>query len=277
LHSRKPLLCNAPHKERRTRITATKSAGMDLVEATLKKPAIGTLRIYETREALSRALAELICETAVVKPGLTRIALCGGTTPQPAYELLAQDPLLHRVPWDRVHWVVGDERFVAPSHPASNFGMIDKAFLSRVPAPAENVHAIPTGDIDLDEAAALHEQRLKLLYGADTLRMDRPLFDLTLLGIGDDGHVASLLAHDPALDERDRWVAPVRAHEPARVSLTYPALESGRVVAFVVAGEEKREILDRVLSGDTSVPAGRLHPIGNVLWLVDQAAAGRWF
>jgi 6-phosphogluconolactonase len=250
---------------------------MDLVEATLKKPAIGTLRIFETRAALARAVAQLICETAVLKPGPTRIALCGGTTPQPAYELLAQDPMLHRVPWDRVHWVIGDERFVEASHPASNFGMINKAFLSRVPAGAENVHAIPTCDVDVEAAARQHERQLKALYGAESLRMDRPLFDLTLLGIGDDGHVASLLADNPVLDERDRWVAPVRSDGHSRVTLTYPALESGRVVAFIVAGEEKRDVLDRVLSGDTSLPAGRLHPVGSVLWLVDQAAAGRWF
>ena len=249
---------------------------MDLVEATLKKPVIGTLRIFETRESLARAAAELICETAVLKPGPTRIALCGGTTPQPAYELLAQDPLLHRLPWDRVHWVIGDERFVEPSHPASNFGMIDKAFLSRVPAPAENVHVIAT-HVGLDEAAGNHEIRLKQLYGADSLRMDRPLFDLTLLGIGDDGHLASLLTDHPVLDEQDRWVAPVRSQGQPRVTLTYPALESSRTIAFIVAGEEKRYILDRVLSGDASVPAGRLQPIGNVLWLVDQAASGRWF
>ena len=250
---------------------------MDLVEATLKKPAVGTLRIFETRESLARAAAELMCETAVLKPGPTRIALCGGTTPQPAYEFLAQDPLLHRLPWDRVHWVIGDERFVEPSHPASNFGMIDKAFLSRVPAPAENVHTIPTCGIGLDEAARQHEIRLKQLYGADSLRMDRPLFDLTLLGIGDDGHLASLLADNPVLDEQDRWAAPVRSQGQPRVTLTYPALESSRTIAFIVAGEEKRDILDRVLSGDASVPAGRLQPIGNVLWLVDQAASGRWF
>lgn len=250
---------------------------MDLVEATLKKPAVGTLRIYESREALARAAAELICETAVLKPGLVRIALCGGTTPQPAYELLAQDPLLRRLPWSRVHWIIGDEPFVNPAHPASNFGMVHRAFLSRVPAPAENVHAIPTEDIDLEEAAAQHDARLKQLYGAETLRMDRPLFDLTLLGIGDDGHTASLLVDQPVLGERDRWVAPVRAEHQPRVTLTYPALESSRVVAFIVAGEDKRVVLDRVLAGDASTPAGRLHPIGDVLWLVDRAAAGCWY
>ncbi len=250
---------------------------MDLVEATLKKPAVGTLRIYESREALARAAAELICETAVLKPGPVRIALCGGTTPQPAYELLAQDPLLRRLPWSRVHWIIGDERFVSPSDPSSNYGMVDRTFLSHVPAPAENVHAIATEGIDLAEAAALHEARLKQLYGAETLRMDRPLFDLTLLGIGSDGHTASQLVDHPVLNERDRWVAPVRAKPQPRVTLTYPALESGRVVAFMAGGEDKREILDRVLSGDASTPAGRLHPIGDVLWLVDQAAAGRWY
>ena len=249
---------------------------MDLVEATLKKPAIGTLRIYEDREALARAAAELICETAVLKPGPARIALCGGTTPEPAYKLLARDPLLHRLPWSRVHWIIGDERFVPPADPASNYGMVRDAFLARVPAPPENVHAIATEGIDLDEAAAQYDTRLKQLYGSQTLRMDRPLFDLTLLGLADDGHTASLLKDNPVLDEHDRWVAPVRA-KPDRVTLTYPALESSRLVVFIVAGEDKQEILDRVLAGDASPPAGRLRPIGDVLWLVDRAAAGRWY
>ena len=104
---------------------------IELVEATLRKPAVGTLCVYESREELARAAAELICETAVLKPGPARIALCGGATPQPAYELLAQDPLLRRLPWSRVHWITGDERFVKRSDPASNFGMVHRAFLSR--------------------------------------------------------------------------------------------------------------------------------------------------
>jgi 6-phosphogluconolactonase len=249
---------------------------MDLVEATLKKPAIGRLRIYEDREALARATAELICETAVLKPGPVRIALCGGTTLQPAYALLAQDPLLRRLPWSRTHWIIGDERFVPPTDPVSNYGMVREALLSRVPAPAENVHTIATEGINLDKAAARYDMQLKQLYGAETLRMDRPLFDLTLLRIGDDGHTASLLKDHAVVDERDRWVAPVHA-KPDRVTLTYPALESSRLVAFIVAGEDKREILDRVLAGDASTPAGRLRPIGDVLWLVDRAAVGSWY
>jgi len=102
--------------------------------------------------------------------------------------------------------------------------------------------------------------------------MDRPLFDLTLLGVGGDGHM-----DHPVLEERHRWVAPVEAKPQPCVTLTYPALESSRVVAFIVAGEGKREILDHVLSGDARTPAGRLRPIGDTLWLVDRAAAGRWY
>lgn len=241
------------------------------------KPAVGTLRIYEDLAALSEAAADFLCETAVRKPGPVRIALSGGATPKPMYELLAQEPLRRRLPWNRVQWIFGDERFVPPSHPASNYGMARAAFLSHVPVPEHNVHPIPTQGVDLGEAAEQYEATLKALYGANTLRIDRPLLDLTLLGLGADGHTASLLPRQPVLAEYKRWVAPV-AHgriEP-RITLTYPALDSSRIVAFLVAGEEKRDILDRVLSGDTAAPAGRIRPLGEVIWFVDRAAAGRW-
>jgi 6-phosphogluconolactonase len=241
------------------------------------KPAIGTLRIYEDLAALSRAAADFLCETAMRKPGPVRIALSGGSTPLPMYRLLAQDPLRSRLPWSRVHWILGDERFVPASDPASNYGMARAAFLSRVPAPPENVHPVPTVGIDLEEAARQYEKTLKALYGADTLRIERPLLDLTLLGLGADGHTASLLPGEPVLREHKRWVAPVPHGAPQpRISLTYPALNSSRVVVFLVAGEGKRQILDRVLSGDTGVPAGRLLPVGEVIWFADKAAAGRW-
>jgi len=249
----------------------------DPSQATVKKPEVGRLRVFEDLPALSRAAADFLCETAMRKTGPVRIALSGGETPKPMYELLAQDPVRRRLPWDRVHWILGDERFVAPSDPASNYGMARAAFLDHVPVPAENVHPVPTAGLDLDQAAERYQATLKSLYGADTLRMDRPLLDLTLLGLGPDGHTASLLPGQPVLLENKRWVAPVPHGRPQpRVSLTYPALDSSRIVAFLVAGEEKREILDRVLSGDTSVPAGRIRPVGEVIWFVDKAAAGRW-
>jgi 6-phosphogluconolactonase len=246
-------------------------------EATIMRPAIGTLRIYEDLAALASAAADLVCEMAVRKPGPVRIALSGGSTPMPMYRLLAQDPLRSRLPWSRVHWILADECFVSPSDPASNYGMAREAFLSHVPVPPENVHRVPTEGLDLEAAARQYERTLKALYGADTLRIERPLLDLTLLGLGADGHTASLLPGQPVLQEHKRWVAPVPHGAPQpRISLTYPALNSSRVVAFLVAGEGKRQILDRVLSGDTGVPAGRLLPVGEVIWFADQAAAGRW-
>jgi 6-phosphogluconolactonase len=249
----------------------------DPADSTFMKPAVGTLRIYEDLDALSRAAADFLCETAVRKPGQVRIALSGGETPKPMYELLAQDPVRHRLPWDRVQWIFGDERFVPPSSPDSNYGMARKAFLAHVPVPEHNVHPLQIEGVDLKEAAAQYEATLQALYGSSTLRIDRPLLDLTLLGLGPDGHTASLLPGQPVLKEMKRWVAPVPHGRPQpRVSLTYPALDSSRVVAFLVSGEEKCQILDRVLSGDTEVPAGRIRPLGDVIWFVDKAAAGRW-
>jgi 6-phosphogluconolactonase len=249
----------------------------DPAENTTLKPAVGTLRIYDDMAMLARGAADFICETAERKKGDALIALSGGNTPKPIYELLAQEPMRSRMPWDRVQWILGDERFVPPSSPDSNYGMARETFLAHVPAPDKNVHPVPTEGVTLDEAARQYEAMLKKLYGGDTLRIDRPLLDLTLLGLGPDGHTASLLPGQPVLKEQKRWVAPVpHGRQEKRISLTYPALDSSRVVAFLVAGEDKRDILDKVLSGDTSVPAGRIRPLGEVLWFVDRAAAGRW-
>jgi len=241
------------------------------------KPAFGTLWVSDDLATLSRAGADYLCQTARAASRRFLVALSGGNTPKPMYELLAQEPVRSQFPWDRVHWILGDERFVPPSSPDSNYGMANAAFLSHVPVPPENIHPVPTNGVTLDQAAAQYEAMLKSLYGADTLHVDRPLLDLTLLGLGPDGHTASLLPGQPVLQESKRWVAPVPHGRPQpRVSLTYPALDSSRVVAFLVAGEEKREMLDKIWSGDTSVPAGRIRPVGEVIWFVDKAAAGRW-
>jgi 6-phosphogluconolactonase len=240
-------------------------------------PAFGTLRVYEDAAALARAGAEYLCDLAAGNAGRTIIALSGGNTPKPLYALLAQDPIRSRLPWDRVHFIVGDERFVPPSDPASNYGMARTAFLSHVPVPPQNVHPVETQGVTLEEAAERYEAMLKELYGADTLELDRPLLTLTLLGLGEDGHTASLLPGQPVLQERKRWVAPVpKGREEERVTLTYPALDSSEVVAFLVSGESKRDILDKILSGDTSFPAAHIRPVGEVIWFADRAAAGRW-
>jgi 6-phosphogluconolactonase len=240
-------------------------------------PAFGTLRICENAGDLAQKGAADLCDRAVANPTRTIIALSGGNTPKPLYALLAQEPILSKMPWDRVHFILGDERFVPPSDPASNYGMARAAFLDHVPIPAANVHPVETEGVTLDEAAARYETMLKGLYGADTLEPGRPLLDLTLLGLGPDGHTASLLPGEPVLKVRDRWVAPVpKGRSEERVTLTYPALDSSKVVAFLVSGEEKRETLDKILSGDTDFPAAHIRAEGEVIWFADRAAAGRW-
>ena len=190
------------------------------------------------------------------------------------YALLASDEFRGRVPWGRVSWYWGDERFVPPDDPDSNYRMVRDAMLAKVPVPPDNVHPIPT-DGTPDDAARRYERTLQEAYGATSLDPARPLFDVMLLGLGADGHTASLLPGEPVLEERRRWVAAVAHGRPeARITLTYPAIESSRRVAFLVTGPEKAPILRAIRAGDSRVPAARVRPVGELVWLVDRAAAG---
>lgn len=241
------------------------------------KPAFGTLRVYEDGAALARAGAEYLCDMALGHSGQTIVALSGGNTPKPLYQHLAEAPIKDRLPWDRVQWILGDERFVPPSDPASNYGMACETFLDHVPVPSQNVHPVQTEGVTLEEAAERYEAMLKHLYGADMLDPRRPLLSLTLLGLGEDGHTASLLPGQSVLQERKRWVAPVpKGREEERITLTYPALDSSAAVVFLVSGDGKREILDKILSGETDFPAAHIRPVGEVIWFCDKAAAGSW-
>lgn len=240
-------------------------------------PAIGSLRVFGDGEALARGAAEFLCEQALAAEGRFIVSAAGGSTPKPMYHHLAAAPLRERFPWPRVHWILGDERFVSPMDPASNFGMLCDAMFSHVPAPKENIHQVPTEGVTLEEAAAQYEALLKELYGADALDPARPLIGVNLLGLGDDGHTASLIPGQPVLNERTRWVAGVGHGRPEqRITLTYPALDSSRVIAFLVAGEGKRAVVDELLSGGSDVPAAHIKPVGEVIWFLDRAAAGRW-
>ena len=241
------------------------------------KPAQGSLRVFDTPEDLARGAAEFLCELAEGGTGRLIVSLSGGSTPKPLYRRLAEEPLRSRLSWDRIHWILGDERFVRQTDPASNFGMICDAMLSHVPAPSENIHPVPTEGVTLDEAAERYEKTLQDLYGSATLDPNRPLIDLCLLGMGDDGHTASLIPGQPVLEERRRWVAGVGHGRPEpRITLTYPVLDSSRVVAFLVAGKSKQAVLDQVLSGGSTAPAARVKPVGEIIWFVDREAAGRW-
>jgi 6-phosphogluconolactonase len=223
-------------------------------------------------EAVARRAAEWILAHVRASQGRFAISLSGGSTPRRLYQLLAEPPLREALPWPRMHWFWGDERFVPWDHEDSNYGMVRKAMLAHVPVPPQNVHAIATSG-DPETAARAYERVLKSYYGADRLDPARPLFDIQLLGLGADGHTASLLPGTSVLDERERWVAAVVQGRPqARITLTYPALASSRYTAFLVAGADKREALARVLSGDRTLPAGRLKPQGELYWFVDEQA-----
>jgi 6-phosphogluconolactonase len=240
----------------------------------------GDLICYPDAEALARGAASWLLThvLAAVSAGRRQPAVClaGGSTPRRVYEILASPDVAPRFPWDRVHWFWGDERFVPHDHPDSNYRMVRAALLSRAPIPDANIHPIPTGSgLPPDAAAAAYERTLRQFYGADALDPVLPLFDVTLLGLGEDGHTASLLPGEPVLEERTRWVAAVAHGRPeVRITLTYPALESSRDIGFLVAGSAKRSVLARARAGDPALPATRVRASGGRLhWLADEAAA----
>ncbi len=225
-------------------------------------------------QALARHVAEWMTATATASTGTFRVSLSGGSTPKTLYGLLASPPFRDRFPWQRTAWYWGDERFVPYDHPESNYRMTREAMLSKVPVPPENVHPVPF-DGTADDAAARYAQTLQRAYGATTLDPARPLFDITLLGLGGDGHTASLLPGEPVLQERKRWAAAVSHGRPeVRITMTYPVIESSRHVAFLVAGKEKAAILQTIRAGGSNVPAARVKPVGELHWFVDRAAAG---
>jgi 6-phosphogluconolactonase len=233
-----------------------------------------TERIFESAEALAQTVAEWLCGLAQASGGRFSVCLSGGSTPRRMYERLATPAIASRFPWSRVHWFWGDERFVPHDDPASNYRMAREALLSRVPIPGDNIHPTPTEGVSPEQAADAYEATLQRYYGADILAPDRPLFDVTLLGIGDNGHTASLFPGQPALRERRRWVvATIGVNSEPRITLTYPALDSSRDVAFLATGAGKRDMVTRACSGDREIPAGMVRPTGRLHWFLDRAAS----
>ena len=151
--------------------------------------------------------------------------------------------------------------------------MVREAMLAKVPVPPQNVYPVPI-DGSPQDAARRYERTLQQAYGGTVLDPARPLFDVTLLGLGADGHTASLLPGEPVLGERQRWVAAVSHGRPeARITMTYPVIDSSRRVAFLVTGREKAPILRAIRAGESEAPASRVRPVGELIWFVDQAAA----
>jgi 6-phosphogluconolactonase len=223
---------------------------------------------------LAKTAAELLIARIAANGERVAICLTGGSSPKRLYEMLADEPYRNRIPWGRVHWFIGDERFVPATDSLNNMRMARQAFLNRC-APLVNIHPMATEAADPDAAALRYESELKSFYGADDLDPARPLFDVVLMGVGPDGHTASLFPGYPAMDEKERWVVGVpQAHvEPfvPRVTLALPTLGSCHEMLFVVAGADKRPILTRVLAGE-NLPAARADAVGETTWLVDRAA-----
>jgi 6-phosphogluconolactonase len=235
----------------------------------------GVLHVSEDGAALARDVADWLLERAL-KAERFAVGLCGGSSPKGLFELLATPAYRDRFPWDRTHWFWGDERFVPPDDKDSNYRLAHETFLSHVPAPKDNIHPVPTVGISPDEAARAYERTLRDYHGSNVLDAQHMLLDVSLQGIGEDGHTASLIPGQPVLNERTRWVAPVPHGRPdVRITMTYPALEASRAVAFLLTGAGKRDILRTVQSGSSDVPAARLHPLGELLFFADRAAAGQ--
>jgi 6-phosphogluconolactonase len=224
--------------------------------------------------ALAKSAADRVLARISANDSRVAICLTGGSSPKKLYQLLATETYRSRIPWDRVHWFIGDERFVAPTDQLNNMAVARHIFLDRF-APASHIHPIPTDTANPDESAERYQRELKSFYGADRPQPSRPLFDLVLMGVGPDGHTASIFPDYPALAETERWVVGVpQAHVAplvARVTLTLPALACCREMLFEVAGADKRAILTRVLDGE-NLPAARARSIGETIWLVDAAA-----
>jgi 6-phosphogluconolactonase len=237
---------------------------------------VPNIQIFETRELLARAAAQhfVSLAQAAAPKGRFSVALSGGTTPRRVYELLASDEFKNQVDWRLVHLFFGDERTVPPDHPDSNYGMAKTALISRVPLPASNVHPMPgVGDPGLN--AKTYEGELKSFFTGAVW----PRFDLVFLGMGDDGHTASLFPGTAAVKEDKAWVIAnwVERLGEFRMTLTAPVINAAMNVVVLVTGEKKAARLAKVLYSPREpqrLPIQLIEPThGSLLWMIDAAAA----
>ncbi|MBM3356434.1 MAG: 6-phosphogluconolactonase [Betaproteobacteria bacterium] len=241
------------------------------------------IRRYATAAELGEAAAAYFAEAAgaaVAERGRFCAALAGGRTPVLLYGALRRLPWLEAVPWTHVHLFWGDERCVPSGHPESNYGLARRELLDRVPIPAENFHHTPVESGTPAQAAAAWEAALHAFFGSGTGKDEFPAFDLVILGMGADGHTASLFPGDAALEEKKRWVMPVSARgEPAvaRLTLTLPVFNHARRALILVAGADKRETFEaataRRESAQDAYPAARIRPRGTLSWFFTEASA----
>ena len=226
------------------------------------------LRILKSKEDLARAAAEHFARKsseAVVQKGSFTVALSGGSTPKALYELLANQ-FRDRIPWSNIHFYWSDERHVPPDHPDSNYRMANEAMLSHVPVTPANVHRVISENPAAD-AARDYENTIKEIG-------ENPRLDLILLGLGADGHTASIFPGSEVLHETKRLVAApwVEKLNTYRITMTLPLINNGASVVFLVSGAEKAEIVKEVLEGPEKYPAQAVRPNGELIWMLDQDA-----
>jgi 6-phosphogluconolactonase len=239
------------------------------------RPGVG-LCVEADLAAAWRAGAEMIARAvteAVSASGAAAIAISGGQTPRGMHRLLAEPPYGDAIPWERLHVFWVDERLVPYHDAASNFGAARSDWFDRLPRKPAGLHPVPVGPPE--QAADRYADELRAF--ARRCGTADPVFDLVELGVGPDGHTASLFPQHPALEERTRWTAAVKGGSPDvwRVSLTFPVLNRARRALFLTAGEAKADIVHRTLTEAPPVlPAGRIRPAaGEVTWVLDRAAA----
>ena len=234
------------------------------------------IRVLKTsRELFDAAAAEFALQAAeaIRARGRFTVALSGGSTPKSLYSLLATKP---NIPWDKIYFFWGDERHVPPDHPDSNYRMADEALLSKVPVPAKNVFRLHAEEKDAQAAALQYEQTLKDFFHLSPGEF--PRFDLILLGLGPDGHAASLFPESAALNETHRLVVAnwVEKFKTDRITFTFPVLNAAACVIFLASGAEKASIVREVLGNNSAnLPSQKVQPTnGRLIWLLDAAAAG---
>jgi 6-phosphogluconolactonase len=216
-----------------------------------------------------------LAQEAVESRGRFSVALSGGSTPGTLYRLLAEEPYRSQILWAQVHLFWADERCVPPDDPGSNYRLVYDTLIAHVPVPPGNVHRV-SGELGPKAAAKAYDREMRRFFGGP-----RPRFDLVLLGLGSDGHTASLFPNSEALEETERLAVATTAfydNRPAeRMTLTLPALNAARQVLFLVSGLEKAEIVQAVLADVAGrLPARRIRPVaGRITWLLDAAAAAR--
>lgn len=231
-------------------------------------------KILADSATLIQAAAEHFVATAraaIAKRGVFYVALAGGSTPKGLYEKLATSPYIEQIDWARVHLFFGDERCVPATHDDSNFKMARQAMIDLIPIPVENVHRMPTESGEPADVAVRYAATM-------TEVMDGAPFDLLLLGLGPDGHIASLFPETPALDIVDTLTTSVYVEkfDSWRVTMTYPVINSARQVIVFISGEAKATIVNDITNETiTGLPVQRLAPENDYYWFMDKAAAGQ--